>query len=651
MDKDSELKTFGSDNRVNPTSQSPGRSNQREVKFDAAILNEKPVDERIVKIEDPITITFEDLNYSVSSKVGKIFQKKIVTKELLKGVTGSIKPGEMTALMGPSGAGKSTLLDVIAGRKSTGTITGSLLFNGKERRLDFNRICGYVQQKDILLGALTVRSLLQYCARLRLPVLISEEVKNKKVEEIIVQLDLQNCANVVIGTAKTRGISGGQAKRVNIAIELITSPSILFLDEPTSGLDSATSFEIMKTVRRICESGVSVVCTIHQPSSDIFRLFDRLLLLVDGETVYLGSALKAQNYCEELGYTKPDGMNAPDFIIAVVSRDQTLVKGPDHPPNFFAQIYKESALAQLRKISTKRAVETTQSIELKSQPVLYINSASDNTKTLISRVVAVNRSSPGYLLKRVIATVFVALVFLTVYRNSPKNDQGERNLFSILVLSLVFFLFVAHEYIGPIIEERLFVERERSSAAYQSISYYLSHVVVEFPISLLRTFFWSIIIYFGVGLEITAPQFFFFWLIVLIVADLGFAIAQFSSALSPTEDVAAAAMASIPPFLLIFSGFFIERSQIPYHWIWAYYCNFIQYGFAALVINQFRYNDSYRDSQGNPVSGASIVEQFGFQTSGFFADKWANFLLVIIIWFILRFVTFLAYAYAKPNKQ
>ena len=610
----------------------------RQVKFDPEIPEKKEPESVAVRMEDPVTITMEELSYSVTLK-------DKTQKELLKDVTGSIKPGQMTALMGPSGAGKSTLLDVIAGRKQVGTITGDLLFNGKERRKDFKRICGYVEQKDILLGALTVRLLLLYTARLRLPYSVSEEVKKARVEEVIEQLDLHNCADVVIGTAQTRGISGGQAKRVNIAIELITSPSILFLDEPTSGLDSSTSLEVMKVVRNICDSGVSVVCTIHQPSTDIYNLFDRLLLLVAGETVYLGPADEAVSYYESLGYQMmPDG-NPSDFIVAVVSGDKKIAPGPDHPQSYFAETYKTSALAELRKVSTKRAQDSSQVI-LAPEPVLYINTLKQNAKTLIQRAVEINRSSPGYFVKRMATTVLVALVFLTVYRDPPQDKQGIRNIFAVMSLTTTFFIMGANEFVGPLIAERLFVRREKNASAYHALSYYISHVVTELPVSLIRALLWSVILYFGVGLTVTAEQFFFWVLVVFIIVDIGYGMAQMFSAISPNEDVAAGAMATLPLFFVVFSGFFIQRDEIPYHWIWAYYINYLQYSMAALVINEFKYNDDYAG-----LSGCDIVDGvLGFECSGWFGNKWGNLVMLCIIWFFVRLNCMFGYLYANPNK-
>lgn len=179
------------------------------------------------------------------------------------------------------------MLDLLACRKTTGSITGEICLNGVPISTDFKRLIAYVEQEDVLCGTLSVRDFLMFSARLRLPQHMPLAEKSKRVEDAITLLHLDSCADTTIGGILHRGISGGQAKRVNIAMELLINPSILLLDEPTSGLDSATSMDVIRAAKNLAKSGRTVLCTIHQPSSDIFRLFDKLILLKDGQVVFL----------------------------------------------------------------------------------------------------------------------------------------------------------------------------------------------------------------------------------------------------------------------------------------------------------------------------------------------------------------------------
>uniref|UniRef100_A0A6N2MI10 ABC transporter domain-containing protein n=1 Tax=Salix viminalis TaxID=40686 RepID=A0A6N2MI10_SALVM len=211
------------------------------------------------------------------------------TRRLLQGLRGYAEPGRIMAIMGPSGSGKSTLLDSLAGRLSRNVImTGSVLFNGKKRRQDAG--VAYVTQEDVLLGTLTVRETITYSANLRLPDTMTKEEIDDVVEGTISEMGLQDCSDRMVGKWHLRGISGGEKKRLSIAIEILTRPHLLFLDEPTSGLDSASSFFVIQTLRNIARDGRTIISSIHQPSSEVFALFDDLFLLSGGETVYFGDA-------------------------------------------------------------------------------------------------------------------------------------------------------------------------------------------------------------------------------------------------------------------------------------------------------------------------------------------------------------------------
>ncbi|KAF1881260.1 hypothetical protein Lal_00023296 [Lupinus albus] len=211
-------------------------------------------------------------------------------KKLLNGLTGLAQPGKIMAVMGPSGSGKTTLLHSFSGRLPPNVIvTGSILMNRKKTN-SYCKEVSYVAEEEMFLGTLTVRETLTYSANIRLPSKMSKEEINNVVEETIMKLGLEECANNTIGNWHLRGISNGEKKRVSIGLEILTQPHVLLLDEPTSGLDSASAFYVIQALTNIASNGKIVICSIHQPSSEIFNLFDHLLLLSNGETVYFGEA-------------------------------------------------------------------------------------------------------------------------------------------------------------------------------------------------------------------------------------------------------------------------------------------------------------------------------------------------------------------------
>ncbi|KAL2329218.1 hypothetical protein Fmac_022645 [Flemingia macrophylla] len=243
------------------------------------------------------------------------------TKRLLNGLNGYAEPNRIMAIMGPSGSGKSTLLDALAGRLSRNVImSGNVLLNGKKRRLEYG-VVAYVTQEDILLGTLTVRETISYSANLRLPASMSKEEVNDMIEGVIMEMGLQECADRLIGNWHLRGISGGEKKRLSIALEILIRPSLLFLDEPTSGLDSASAYFVAQTLRNIAHDGKTVISSIHQPSSEVFSLFDHLVLLSGGQTIYFGAAQKAAEFFATAGFPCPSRRNPSDHFLRCINSD------------------------------------------------------------------------------------------------------------------------------------------------------------------------------------------------------------------------------------------------------------------------------------------------------------------------------------------
>ncbi|KAJ3212142.1 hypothetical protein HDU67_004012 [Dinochytrium kinnereticum] len=237
---------------------------------------------------------------------------------VLEGVSGCVRPGEVMAIMGGSGAGKSTLLDILGKRNKSGIISGQILVNGKTMSHDeYRSIIGYVDQEDTLMDTLTVYETIMYSALLRLPRTMSYESKKMRVEETMMELDIVHIANRRIGKAGSRGISGGEKRRVSIACELVTSPSILLLDEPTSGLDSYNAYNVIECLVSLARNYQrTVLFTIHQPRSNIYALFDHLVLLAKGRLVYSGPAQQqAIDHFSALGFNCPIGFNIADYLV------------------------------------------------------------------------------------------------------------------------------------------------------------------------------------------------------------------------------------------------------------------------------------------------------------------------------------------------
>jgi ABC-type Mn2+/Zn2+ transport system ATPase subunit len=201
-------------------------------------------------------LSFKDLTLTLKSN----------GKQVLRCVTGSMKPGRITAVMGPSGAGKTSLLSALAGKAVGCKLSGLILINGKQESIhSYKKIIGFVPQDDVVHGNLTVEENLWFHAKCRLPADLSKADKVLVVERIIDSLGLQAVRSSLVGTVEKRGISGGQRKRVNVGLEMVMEPSVLFLDEPTSGLDSASSQLLLRALRHEALEGVNICMVVHQP--------------------------------------------------------------------------------------------------------------------------------------------------------------------------------------------------------------------------------------------------------------------------------------------------------------------------------------------------------------------------------------------------
>ncbi|KAK3674963.1 FAD-dependent urate hydroxylase [Recurvomyces mirabilis] len=255
----------------------------------------------------PAALYFENASYNLKGK------------QILQGITGSVHPGELLAIMGASGAGKTSFLDILARKRKRGVVSGDFWLNGeKVGDEEFRSVTGFVDQDDTMMATLTVHETILDSALLRLPKEMSVAAKTQKVEDVERQLGIYHIRHQLIGSEEGngRGISGGEKRRVGIACELVTSPSILFLDEPTSGLDAYNAFNVVECLVTLVKTyNRTVVFTIHQPRSNIVALFDQLILLAQGRVVYSGPFEKCQSYFDSIGYACPSGFNIADYLV------------------------------------------------------------------------------------------------------------------------------------------------------------------------------------------------------------------------------------------------------------------------------------------------------------------------------------------------
>ncbi|CAG8559433.1 9983_t:CDS:10 [Cetraspora pellucida] len=304
---------------------------------------------RLERTLDPVKKTF-DIEFE---NLGLILPSGI---EIMKGVSGKLAHGRTCAIMGPSGAGKTTFVSLLTGKAKR--TSGTVKVNGVTEPLEkYRKLIGFVPQEDVMLRELTVRDILVHSALMRLPNDMDRVAKKEKVIEVIQFLELSHVMESIIGNEEQRGISGGQRKRVNIGMELVAEPSVLFLDEPTSGLDSATALEVCSLLKKIAHGqGLTVAAVIHSPSPQAFKTFDDFLLLgKGGRIVYFGPTNEALEYFKSLGFHCPEEESPADFMMEVAAgKVKPLDRQDITVPDLFEawEKYRETGKPTLRPHTT-----------------------------------------------------------------------------------------------------------------------------------------------------------------------------------------------------------------------------------------------------------------------------------------------------------
>ncbi|KAJ1415870.1 P-loop containing nucleoside triphosphate hydrolase [Sesbania bispinosa] len=599
----------------------------------------------------PLSITFDEIRYVVDMpqemKAQGILEDQL---ELLKGVNGAFRPGVLTALMGISGAGKTTLMDVLSGRKTTGYIQGQITISGYPKKQEtFARISGYCEQTDIHSPHVTVYESLVYSAWLRLPSEVDSATRKMFIEEVMELVELTPLREALVGLPGVNGLSTEQRKRLTIAVELVANPSIIFMDEPTSGLDARAAAIVMRTVRNTVDTGRTVVCTIHQPSIDIFDAFDELLLLKrGGEEIYVGPLGRhcshLINYFEGInGVPKiKNGYNPATWMLEVTSEAQEAALGVN-----FAEIYKNSDLyrrnkALIRELSTPPA---------RSKDLYFTTQYSQSFITQCMACLWKQRLSywrnPPYSAVRLLFTTVIAVLFGTIFWDLGSKWQRKQDLFNAMGSMYAAVLFIGVQNatsVQPVVAiERTVFYRERAAGMYSALPYAFGQVAVEIPYIFIQTLVYGVIVYAMIGFDWTGSKF-FWYLFFMFFTFLYFTL--FGMMLvGATPDHSVAAIVSFGFYLIwnLFSGFVIPRTRMPVWWRWFFWICPVSWTLYGLVTSQFG------DIKERMESG-EIVEEFVRSYFGY-RDDFKAIAAVVVVAFSLIFGFTFAFSIKAFNFQ
>ena len=599
-----------------------------------------------------IRITVENLSYRVPS-----FKDKKTDAELLSNVSGVFNPGEMVALLGPSGSGKTTFLDVLAGRKAVGTTSGVTKFGGLAPTSQFlRRYTGYVEQFDTLIAALTAREMLLYTAELKRPMHESLQSKESAVDQLLADLGLWEARDVLVGSPMVKGLSGGQSKRLNIAIALITDPSVLFLDEPTSGLDSFTANEVMSVVKKLCTSDTTIVATIHSPTAYAFSLFDAASILCSGKQVYFGpSDATLLSYAQTALQTAlPGGVELPaktaghsdiEWLIDVFTSGDRRGDAPAFAAAFAKSDLKTALASTLERHAGANANANANASPSAAQSKLATASSTTVPGWFAFWVMAKYRTRKNYadgeyLGPRLGDKVFIAFLIFTLYFGIGDDHDPANvvNISSMLFMWCTLPAFGAASYVPQIVMERSLYMRERADGLYRPMTYVVAKMFDELLLLFFVTLVIAAVVFYAVSLS---GSFALFWLVYYVTLANGVVLAYLISALSPNMEAANAILPTYVVTLLFFAGFLIRPADTPDYWKWYAYVDLMKFSWGALMINQWKENDP------EFVGGVSLLTEYDLKNE----SEWAYVGYLCLFFLAFFAAAFLALKHVNHSKR
>lgn len=569
-----------------------------------------------------MALYFNNINYEIKSK------------KILNNITGKVNLGDFVAIMGPSGSGKTTLLNIL-GRRIKDNLTGEFTH--------FDKIdVGFVLQDDLMFPNLTIRQTLEFTVKTRRPEL-SQHERNNEIDKLTSYLGLDNIIDMKIGDINKRGISGGEKRRVNICTELLSNPKILFLDEPTSGLDTPTAIKLLQMLKKLCDDGVTVIFSIHQPPAQTYYLFDKLLFLVDGCIIYQGKPNELKSYLKHNKIKFDKHLNPADYIMQIILEDKSddfkneLIKKWDSEQD----LEESSYFDKTKHNSKKKILHPIKQILLLAQRSFY-----QNFKVYLDPVDNI------ILLAR---CVFIGMLW---FQHLPSYEYINESAGIVYSALLIISLFrPAYMALDTFTTEHTIIGRELDTGAYYLYSYYIAKTICEIPYLLFQPTVFIILFYFIIGFKLDVSAFIFAYSIIVANTFTSNAIGLLISVVSKNVDQASKIMDSLLIVSSFVGGFWARYIPI---WLgWLQYLSPIAYGYQALLLNEFsdkQYtinnttnNNNNNDTNTTIYNGNEFLDGFTIWFS--YDNIWIYFIIIMGFNVFYRILAFIALKFSFSKRK
>ncbi|XP_052864562.1 uncharacterized protein LOC128271162 [Anopheles cruzii] len=632
------------------------------------------------RIFKPVTLGFKNLSFSVRNG---IFKKG---RDILKDISGEFRAGELTAIMGPSGAGKSTLLDILAGFTEDG-FTGEILVNKQARDLKrFRRMSAYIMQDHDLQPHLTVLEAMHFSANLKIGAELSPVSKKIRMNEILRAIGLYESKKT-----RTGKLSGGQKKRLAIALEIVNNPPVMFFDEPTSGLDSSTSTQCVALLKQLAREGRTIICTIHQPSALVFNMFDHLYAVAEGECIYTGGTGNIVSFLKELDIVCPEHYNPSDYLLEIATNDygrlndnlvekmmngqSNFYRNPEQPFSASLLPIKESpgtardgpmvllevpmfperdtapqpvspVLDKPKKIAKKLSLNPEKWC---GRDEVYTTSFCRQFSLLLFRTFLILSRDRSLMTMRFLIHCLIAPLIGMLYFGIGNQASHIFNNYNYVFFSIMFLMFTAFSSMTMAFPLELpIITREHFNRWYSLRAYYIAMTVADIPIQLLCTLTYIVITYFMTGQPPEAFRIGLFTLICLMVAWVAQGLGLLVASLFDVKNGAIFGPFFICPFL-IFSGFFIHLTDAHPVMQWLFHISFLKYALEGASLAIFGYDRPRMDCD-ETYCHFVLPKKFLKEVDMLQADFVQAVIALSVIFFVFRVAAFYVMRYRMKNK-